>query len=143
MPQLAPIVINDGQDTPVSHTFNPNGRDANDVSSFIDRSSGVPVGYSRLWVSVREPERFGNRISPVYRIGYGVDLPVLEASSGPNEEGFTPAPQVAYTLRGKGEFLIPTRSTLTDRKNLKALYENGLTHSVMVAVLHNLEDLWS
>lgn len=143
MPQLANIVINDGQATPVAQTFNPNGRDASGTSRFVNRTTGVPIGYQTLGISLRAPTNAGGRVSPVYRIGYSMDLPVLESASGPNDSGYVPAPAVAYTLRAKGEFLIPTRSTLADRANLRALYVNGLDNALIIAAIENLEDLWS
>nr|UYL94456.1 MAG: hypothetical protein [Sanya fiers-like virus 18] len=55
MAQIANVVINDGQATPVAHTFNPDSIDAQGVARWADRSTGIAVGFPTLSLSLRKP----------------------------------------------------------------------------------------
>lgn len=52
MPQLQNVVLKDRATTPVDHTFTP--RDIRDGVGTVIETSGVPVGNSRLSVSLRQ-----------------------------------------------------------------------------------------
>lgn len=52
MPQLQNVVLKDRASTPVDHTFTP--RDIRDGVGTVIETSGVPVGNSRLSVSLRQ-----------------------------------------------------------------------------------------
>lgn len=47
------LVLKDRAGTPVSHTFSPDGDDANGVHLFSEKV-GVPAGYSRFTASIRQ-----------------------------------------------------------------------------------------
>lgn len=53
MPQTAPITAYDGENTPVLHTFNPDGRDAQGVVFRWKESDGTPLGDNVLTISKR------------------------------------------------------------------------------------------
>lgn len=112
MPALSNLVLNDGQATPVAHTFRPKSNDLR-TTVYEDRSIGIPIGFPRIVINTED--------TPVIRkVTYAVSVPTLEAPAGANAGGFTPAAKVAYTHRANVEFKLPQRGTAQERKNLKA-----------------------
>lgn len=131
MPAFANIVLNDGLATPVARTFAVKNIVGSE-SSYERRDSGVPIGYSTIKISTTETkDKIGMR-----RVKMTCAVPVLEAVSGVNSSGFTPAAQVAYTDRFSIEFMTHPRSTSNDRKDLIAFAKNllalALTSSIVV-----------
>lgn len=53
MPAFAPITILDGEDTPISHTFNPDRIDNEGIARYRE-SSGVRAGDNKLSASLKE-----------------------------------------------------------------------------------------
>ncbi len=89
MSAVSDIVINDGQVTPVAHTFNPS-RVTGDLVSYHDKVSGVIAGYPSITLGNRLPTgKNGN-----YKATLRVRLPVLETAATA-ASGFTPGPPVA------------------------------------------------
>jgi hypothetical protein len=86
--------------------FNPLG-----IAKWVDKSSGISIGYPSLTLSVRPP----SKTSRLTRVVAKWSQPILEATSGITGTGFQPAPTVAYTLVANLEFLLPERSTLAER----------------------------
>lgn len=144
MPARANITVNDGQGTPVSHTFNPS--EDGDVDLFEDKSGGVAIGYPMIMVRFRRPaspsggSASGN--NRVYRIQLNFSWPVLEQTSASTGTGIQPAPTVAYVLRSNQEWLIPERSTLANRKDLRAIVYNTLNNADIKKVLEEQEAFW-
>lgn len=148
MPAMAAITINDGKATPVAHTFNPMTFDQSmGLATLADRSGGIAIGYPTVnlqLVNPAKPTVNGRAVSGsdrVYRAKIRFSLPVMEALSVA-DSGYTPAPTVAYTLRGNVEFILPERCTLADRKDLLAYVKNGLAQSVVTSLAQDLEALW-
>lgn len=138
MPQLASITINDGQATPVAHTFDPSGLDSNGVHIFHDRSGGIPLGFPKMSLDLRS----GNGNSDVYRVKARIDVPVLKEVSGSSPAGYSPGPAVDFVMRGHVEFVLPNQSTLDNRKDILAYVQNLLTDSVVSAMVEDLESVW-
>jgi len=139
MSAIANIVINDGQATPVSHTFAPVTIDAQGVAKWADRSGGISVGFPGLSYSLKSPS--GN--SKSYKMTAKVTLPVLEQTSPSTSTGIQPAPTVAYNLIANVELVLPERSTLQDRKNLLAYLRNYLANAtVITAGAENYETVY-
>lgn len=134
MPAISSIVINDGATTPVAHTFAPVSTDGS-RAEFADRSGGIPIGYNSFMLSVRPPVKDGS----VYKTTVSIMTPVLEAATGPNAQGFTPAPTLGYSLRANIEFLSSTRSTLQNRKDLLAYVKNCLSNALVVSAVQDFE----
>lgn len=144
MPAFAAVTINDGQATPVAHTFSPIRIDDKGVASFYDRSGGIAIGFPKVTVSLREP------ISAVksgtasdknrnYKGVITIDVPKLESTSAATGTGIAPAPTVAYVPAARVEFLLPERSTLAERNDLLAYTINGLSNATIKSVFQNLE----
>lgn len=145
MPARANIVVNDGKATPVAHTFNPS--EDGDVDLFEDKSGGIAIGYPMIMVKFRRPVSAGNGAqsnanSRVYRIQLNFSWPVLEVTSPSTGTGIQPAPTVAYVLRSNQEWIIPERSALADRKDLRAIVYNTLNNADIKKVLEEQEAFW-
>lgn len=139
MSAIANVVINDGQATPVSHTFAPVTIDAQGVAKWADRSGGISVGFPTLSYSLKNPT--GN--SKSYKLTAKVMLPVLEQTSPSTATGIQPAPTVAYNLLANIEMVLPERSTAQDRKNLLAYVKNYLANAtVITAGVENYEAVY-
>lgn len=145
MPSLASFVVNDGQATPVVHTFSPVRIDEKGVASFFDRSGGIAIGFPRFTISLKEP------VNPI-RVGLASDarkrnykaimtwdVPVLESTSAATGTGIAPAPTVAYVHSGRLELILPERGTLANRNDLLAYVTNTLWHTTIKSVIQNLE----
>lgn len=136
------IVLNDGQATPVAHTFSPNSGDGNvpgvSVISYEDRSSGIQVGFPTIAIATRKP----NRTNRNYKITANVRVPVMENVSNSTVSGIAPAPTVAYDVSSTHHFTLPERSTLAARKDLLAYVKNLCIHAVMVQAVETLESPW-
>jgi len=137
MGAIASVVINDGQATPVAHTFAPVNIVA-DVAKLADRSGGIAIGYPVITQSVRAPN--GNLRT--YKVTSRVALPVLEVTSPSTASGIQPAPTLAYTLLCNMEFILPERSSLQERKNLLAYVRNYLAHANSTVAVQDFEPLY-
>lgn len=138
MPALGNVVINDGATTPVAHTFSPVGIDGN-AANFADRSGGIPVGYGKLTIALREPTNGGNG---VYKASVKILIPTLEQTSPSTATGIQPAPTVAYTTTAHLDILMPARSSLQNRKDILAYVKNVLANATLVSVVENLENVY-
>lgn len=145
MAARAPITINDGQVTPVAHTFKPTNV-IDDVNFYVDNVSGIAAGFPVLSLSLREPTIMRNSGSStperMYKVLVKLDVPTLEVTSASTGTGIQPAPTRAYTRVFKGEFMLPERSMRQERKDLLAYAKNALAHAVVEAMVVDLEDVW-
>lgn len=133
MANFANIIINDGLATPVAHTFAIKTND-NGVSTYEDRISGVPVGYNKLIVRISETK-------DQRTVKADILVPVLEAVSGANAQGFTPPAKIAYQNIGKIEFRTSSRSTLQQRKDLVAFMKNTINLALMSSLVADTESI--
>jgi hypothetical protein len=142
MSARANIVINDGQATPVSHTFNPNSGDGNvagvSIIEYEDRSGGISVGFPRISVQTRR----SSKSSRNQKVTFKVATPVLETVSNSTVSGIAPAPTVAYANLFVGEFILPERSSLDSRKDLLAFVKNLFANAVVTSAITDLESPW-
>lgn len=98
----------------VDSTLNPEGINPQGIASWVDRSSGIAIGYPRLTMSVRPPLK----ASRVYKVTVKLVLPTLEQTSPSTMTGIQPAPTKAYDCACLMEFFLPERSTLLERQTL-------------------------
>lgn len=142
MAARASLVINDGQATPIAHTFSPNSGDGNipgvSVIEYEDRVSGIDVGFPRVTISTRKPAG-SNRNR---KIMISVKRPVLENVSNSTVSGIAPAPTVAYEVVARMEFIIPERSTIDVRKDAFAYMKNLLANATVATAVQDLESPW-
>jgi hypothetical protein len=134
MSAIAAITINDGQATPVAHTFNPIQTDP--ASYRENGSASTPViGQPAIDINIKQ----ASGSDAVNRAKVSLRFPVLETVSGESYAGYVAAPKVAYFLQANVEFLLPNRSTLAQRKDLRVLLMNALANAQIVSVVDSLE----
>lgn len=133
MATFANIVINDGAAAPVAHTFSVKTNDQR-VSVYEDRSGGIAVGYGRITVKTSDSD-------VIRRIKANISIPTLEAVSGANPNGFTPAAQVAYYTQFDCEFKIPQRATADEKKHIYAYAKNALALALFGALVKDGEEI--
>lgn len=133
MSAIANIVLTDGKATPLSHTYLP--LQAGPKSVWRENDASLPiVGQGVLSVdSARIREDAGVSI-----VDFVLTLPALETITAQNSGGYTAAPKVAYDLRVKCSFYLPNRSTVSQRKDLRALFRNFINDSQIISVIEDL-----
>lgn len=133
MSQVADIILNDGQATPVAHTFNPT-RVASNLVTYHDKSSGVIAGYPQITLGNRLPTKDNGN----YKASARVRVPVLETAATA-ASGFTPGPTVAYSLVGNIDLVIPERATLAERQDLQAYMQNLIANAVFADLSESMD----
>lgn len=132
MAAIAPITVNDGQATPVAHTFAPIS-----VNPPVYRENGdaaVPlVGEKEIVISLKKAS------GSVQRAVVTLRVPVLETQSGSSYSGYEAPPKVAYYMQANLEFLLPQRSTGAQRKDLRVLAANLLADTQVVSLVEKYE----
>jgi len=142
MPAAASIVLADAAGTPVNHTFVPSGRDAAGTFWFIDRLLANPIGFWKISCEFKEPPAPSAGQSSkdrTYRIRIGLHEPVLENVSNSTISGIAPAPTVGYIPRVFTEYVLPERTALLDRQNVRKMNANLQANAQIAAVVENLE----
>lgn len=136
MSAIANIVLNDGQGTPVAHTFAPAKTQA-DLAVLEDRVAGFYVGFNKLTFSLTRPN--GSTTSNRnLKLSIKIETPKLE-SANPAANGFTPAPTVSYRPVVELTATIPERSSLQDRKDLQAYIKNALSNAFVTDAFEKFE----
>lgn len=134
MTAFADLTLNDGQATPVAHTFKARRIDGI-VAKYQDISGGIAIGYPQVTLSSREPVGDSGNFKVVAK----VKLPVLETVSGTSYAGIVPAPTLAYDLPFSGEFILPGRSTIAVRKDILAYVRSLINSALMTALVVDLD----
>lgn len=139
MPAIGNVTINDGATTPVAHIFAPAGISGL-VASYADRSGGIPVGYPTLDLSLRAPSNQSRE--KMYLATVRIKTPILDVTSPSTATGIQPAPSVGYTPIAELKFWLPERSTLQNRKDLRAFAKNIMADAVVTALVETLENVY-
>lgn len=135
------IVIADAQATPVNHTFVPLGPDRDGVFWFEDQSQASPIGYWRISYALKRPvvgAAGQNSAQRTYRATIGLHEPVLENVTNNTVSGISPAPTVSYVPRSFTEYVMPERSSLQNRKDLRKMTYLLNNESQLVSLVENL-----
>lgn len=135
MAAIAPIAIQDGASTPVTHTYNPIKMEPATYKRNGD-TSVPPVGQEELVLSLN-----GGGVSSeaVNRAKLSLRIPVLETPAGGTGSGYVAPPKVAYYLQANVEFLLPNRSVGQQRKDLRKLVQSALDDAQVIALIETLE----
>lgn len=145
MPAASNLVIADAQATPVNHTFVPIGPDPKDMGFwFEDQSAASPIGYWRVKLTLKRPpapQPGQSSATRSYRVIAELHMPTLENVSNSTVSGVSPAPTISYTLRSFCEYVIPERSSLQNRKDLRKM--TGTLNSTVTLTGNLVEDLQS
>lgn len=137
MAAFANIVLNDAALTPVAHTFAPNTL-VGLVASYADRSGGISVGYPTITINQSLP----SKTSRLYKVRAKIVLPVLEVVNSSTWSGITPAPTKAYDMTAVLEFFLPERSTLQNRKDIRAFAKNFLIDAITTSLVETQETVY-
>lgn len=123
MANITNLVINDGATTPVAHTLNPISAGQN--SFWRDSITSVPL-VGQISCRVLSKNDTGSGLNKVKVI---VDVPVLETITGTStQSGYQAPPKMAYSCKASVDFILPSRGTLQNRKDLLALLKNALAN---------------
>lgn len=139
MSQQANIVLNDGQTTPVAHTFNPKGArampDGKGVALWRDQSPTSAVGY--LTIKEEHVPLNANRME---KFRYIIDVPTLEspASGG----SFAPPPTRAYGTIASIEVWAHERASDAELKNIVAYVKNFTASAYFSDAIVKREAAW-
>lgn len=110
----------------VDGTLSPMGYVQPGIAKWVNRAGGIPVGYPSMTMQVRSP----SQASRNYKVTVKLALPTLEQTSPSTATGIQPAPTKAYDCSAILEFILPERSTFTERSVLI----NNLLHLLSNAV---------
>lgn len=138
------IVLADALATPVNHTFIPLGPDTNGVWWFEDQSQASPVGFWRISLQIlraKNPAVGASAGDRVARVKIGLHEPVLETLSN-NSAGIIPPPIVAFVTRNLQEFILPERSSLQNRKDLRKMAALLLADVQVINMIENLQNVF-
>lgn len=135
MPAQSSLVINDGQGTPVAHTFAPNGSmqlaDKKVVSEWVDRSPATKVGY----LTIREQHAPSNQ-NGLEKIRWVIEKPTTETLSG------APAPTKAYANTVVIEAWIHDRASVAELADLVAFAKNFTANAYFATKVNTRERTW-
>lgn len=146
MPAVAAISLADAQTTPVTHTFNPLGPDANGVWWFEDATTNSAIGYQKISVQLTRPgpAKAGESSSDrICRVKIGIHTPVLENVTNSTISGIQPAPTVSYVCRCNVEFILPERSVKAfDRQTIRKYAYNLLQNANIAVIIEDLQNYY-
>lgn len=136
MPAVANVTLNDGESTPVAHIFEP-VRTGADAAHFEDKSPSQYIGFWKMNMALRRPQGPAKVASRNLEATLRLETPVLEVL-GNADSGYTPAPTVAYRPFVEVRYVLPERSSLQQRKNLRFLAFNLMGTAVVADLVDNL-----
>jgi len=126
------MTLNDGQTTPVAHTFVPLSHAANE---YVWRESGVSSVLAAVVVSLVFLKVKGN--ASLEKIRLKTTVPALETATGNNSDGYTAAPKLAYSLVSIQDFIMPLRATQQQRKDVVAYARNLAANAQVTDALYD------
>lgn len=114
------LILADGKNTPVNHTFNPMSRVQDNVTRWCETTAngGLALGFSEITFSVREP--VANAAVPVYKLINTVRVPKVDVS-------IPSAPKILATAEVRIEWKFPAVMNDAERKDVVAYVRNLLT----------------
>lgn len=129
MPAIASMSINDGQTTPVAHTFAPVTTDG-ETAKWADRSPTIPAGYKTLSIDVSPPT--GSRT--VYKHTTGLMDPTVATVNAVDQVVRYNSAQLVLNFHPE--------STVQERKNLLAYVVNSMNNANVKLSVENLEPFY-
>jgi len=138
MSAITNIVINDGQGTPVAHTFAP-AKTQSDFAQLEDRSTGIYIGYNKLTFALKRPTGPSKEATRNLKLSIKIETPKLETVSNNTYSGVAPAPTVSYRPTAELIVTLPERCTLQDRKDLQAFVKNVMANSFVTDAFEKYE----
>lgn len=137
MAAFSSFTLNDGQATPIAHTFFPASQSAG-ITKWADKVGGIQLGYPTITQSLREP----TKDSPTCKVVAKVVLPVLEVTSPSTATGIQPAPTKAFEMIANIDVIIPTRATAAQKADMYAYLKNYINLAVFGDAIKLAEPIW-
>lgn len=134
MAAIANIALQDAAATPVTHTFNPSSVKG-DVASYANQAPLLPIGYELINATLTDPA--GK--STVYRANVRLRMPVLKTTT---DMGGNSVTSVDYFLDANVEFLLPQRSTLQNRKDIRKMFVGLLGDAQVTGMIESLQHIY-
>lgn len=130
MPAIAALTLFDGETTPVERTFSPDGQEGN-LSAYADRvtNGDIDAGNGIITLSLAKP----SKTSKLKKVRAKLVCPIMDTVL---------TSSVHHTLSADVVFLLPTTSSLQERKNLRVLFANLMIDAVMEALVDNGEPVY-
>lgn len=141
MPAISNLILNDGLATPVAHTFNP-ARSIADFAQWEDRVAGIYIGFNKVSFQLIRPTGNGRTGSRNLKLNVKVETPKMETLSNSTVSGIAPAPTVAYRVVCEMNFTLPERSSLQDRKDMRAFIVSLVGTNQFTQALETFEMPW-
>jgi len=125
---MTTLTLTDAAGTPVNRSYLL-VQSTPDLSIWKDyvTNSGYPNGAGVASLSLKENS------NGTMRLTGKLVLPTLETVAGDTGLGFTPAPTKAYECLGSFDLVFPARSSLQNRKDLKAMTIDLMSDAVVTA----------
>lgn len=129
MPARSNITINDGETTPVAHTFVPRTGPAGSALPFVEPGNS-PIGDKILTIASRMATR--------RRVVKKLTCPVVstETINGVSR------PTLERAAFSTHEYSFDKNSTKQERKNQRLLDANWLLSAQAIAMIDDMEDYW-
>jgi len=139
------IILNDAAATPVAHTFQPTNKDGNVMKWEELGVAPATIGNRYITaelVRTQSPSSKTNSGERNNRVRVTLHCPTLE-TLGTDDNGMLPPPTVAYICRASGgEYILPERSTLQERKDLRKMNYELQNSPQIVAMIEQLISVW-
>lgn len=119
MSELSSVTVNDGESTPVAHTFTPENVDAKGVGYLVERGSYALADNVATVSNLKQP-------NGAYRGRLVLNMPIVVEET---INGVT-VPSVARELKAEMKILAPADSSEQELKNLLRLMSNLFDGSV-------------
>lgn len=129
---MSTLTLTDAAGTPVNRSF-PAVQSSPDLTIWKDFSTngGYPVGAGVASLSVKE------NASGTVRVSGKLVLPTMETISGDTDLGYAPVPNKAFEVLGSFDLVFPNRSSLQNRKDLKAMFIDFLSDAVVTSAVES------
>jgi hypothetical protein len=129
MPAIAALSINDGQGTPVAHTFAPVTTDGS-LAKWADRSPTIPSGFRVISFEVAPPS--GSRVTN--KLQMGLNNPTVASVNGVDQVVRYSSAQVTLNVHPD--------ATLQERKDLLAYVANFFANATVKTSVENIEPFY-
>nr|QDH88750.1 MAG: hypothetical protein H1BulkLitter6286_000003 [Leviviridae sp.] len=129
---MTTLTLTDAAGTPVNRSY-PQVSSSPDLTIWKDYStnSGYPAGAGTASLSLKENQ------NGTMRLTGKLVLPTMEIVAGDTGLGFTPAPTKAFECIGSFDLVFPSRASLQNRKDLKAMFIDLLGDAVVTSAVES------
>lgn len=139
MGAIANIILADAAVTPINHTFQPkrvgDGGGNSSVAEWEDRVGGIYDGFFKVKTDMSYPTTSRDTV----RVRIRMSTPVMEVVTNASTTGIAPAPTVSYVPMVDCTFVLPKRSSLQVRKDLRKMFAALLADTQVIAMVEQLE----